>query len=74
MEELLENEYKERFGEATQFRLRKSLMGFKDGSKSQATEIIQVYGKTAYKSIALGFISSYFIEVRLFCDADKGYV
>jgi len=29
VEEFLENEYEERFGEVTQFRLRKSLMGFK---------------------------------------------
>ena len=65
VEKLLEREYEERFGERTQFRLRKSLMGFKDGSKSQATEIIQVYGKTTDKSTALGFISSYFIQTGL---------
>ena len=62
VEKLLEKEFEVRFGEKTQFRLRKSLMGFKDGSKSQATEIIQVYGRTREKSIALGFISSFFIQ------------
>jgi len=65
IEKLLESEFLSRFGQETQFKLRKSKMKFKLGTTGRSTDIIQIYGLSKDKQQALGFLSSFFLSNQL---------